>query len=176
MHIRTTTINDLDMIREVHLQTFPEGEKQIVSELAVNLLNEKTIPQTIAFVAEIEGLVVGHVAFSPLTIQNDENLQAYIMAPLAVMPDYQKRHIGAKLVKSGIAWLKQKGINILFVYGDPEYYSRFGFSTDVAAGYTPPYQLQYPFGWQAVILNGVDKAKAPGRISCVKSLRNPELW
>ena len=44
------------------------------------------------------------------------------------------------------------GVDILFVYGDPKYYSRFGFSADAAVRYIPPYRLQYPFGWQGIAL------------------------
>ena len=45
------------------------------------------------------------------------------------------------------------GVNVVFVYGDPKYYGKFGFSAEVASAYSPPYELQYPFGWQAVALN-----------------------
>jgi putative acetyltransferase len=66
--------------------------------------------------------------------------------------------------------------NILFVYGDPKYYSRFGFSVDAAYGYTAPYKLEYPFGWQAIDLNECNVTKSPVKITCVNSLCDPELW
>ncbi len=72
--------------------------------------------------------------------------------------------------------LSNMGVNILFVYGGPKYYSRFGFSADAAARYTPPYRLQYPFGWQAIALNECSIEEAPIKIACVTSLCNPELW
>lgn len=176
MHIRTAISSDLDNIREVHLRAFPEGEREIISKIAINLLSERTTPQTISLVAEIQGDVVGHVAFSPVTIDSNENLQGYILAPLGVKPDYQKQQIGSRLIESGIQELLKMQVYILFVYGDPEYYGRFGFTTDNAESYIPPYKLQYPFGWQALILNESYFENTPRNLVCVSSLNDPKLW
>ncbi len=176
MRIRIAISLDRDDIRRVHLCAFPEGEREIVSKLAINLLSEETTPQTISLVAETEGVVVGHVAFSPVIIDNKENLQGYILAPLGVKPNYQGLRIGSKLIGSGIQQLLKMGANILFVYGDPKYYSRFGFSAEAAYGYTTPYKLQYPTGWQAIVLNECNIGKSPVTITCVSSLCDPELW
>lgn len=89
---------------------------------------------------------MGHVAFSPVKIGNNVNLQSYILAPLGVKPEYQDRRIGSKLIESGMQRLLKMGANVLFVHGAPKYYSRFGFNADAASRYTPPYKLQYPFG------------------------------
>ena len=67
-------------------------------------------------------------------------------------------------------------VNLLFVYGDPKYYGKFGFKADTASRYTPPYKLQYPFGWQAITLNEVGFAESNAKISCVATLCDPELW
>lgn len=176
MHIRIATSLDRDDIFTIYLSAFPENEKDIVSKLAVDLLVESTIPQTISLVAETDNAVVGHISFSPVKIDNNDNLQGYILAPLAVMPDYQKQRIGSKLIESGIQTLLIMGTNILFVYGDPKYYGRFGFSTKNAEKFIPRYKLQYPFGWQAIILNQFSVENAAGNIVCVTSLENPELW
>ena len=120
MHIRAARSHDRDGIHSVHWSAFDEGERKIVSKLAVSLHTEEAVPQTISLVAEIEGDVVGHVAFSPVTIDNNENFQGYILAPLAVKPDYQKRRIGSKLIESGVQQLSRMGVDIIFVYGDPK--------------------------------------------------------
>jgi len=176
MLIRVATNSDRDNILNIHLRAFPDSEKDIVSALAVDLLDENTTPQTISLLAEIDNNVVGHIAFSPVKIDNNDNLQGYILAPLAVLPDYQKRGVGSKLIESGIDALLKKGINILFVYGDPAYYGRFGFNTESAEEFVPQYKLQYPFGWQALILNPFSNANTPTSIECVSCLNNPELW
>jgi putative acetyltransferase len=158
------------------MSAFAEDERDIVSKLAVNLLAEESTPQTISLVAETEGIVVGHVAFSPVSFDNNEHGQGYILAPLGVKPDYQKCHIGSKLIESGMQQLSRMGVDILFVYGDPEYYGRFGFSVDAAECYIPPYKLQYPFGWQGLALNECSTGKSSIKIACVTSLCDPALW
>jgi len=176
MPIRLATTLDRDDIHNVHWSAFAEGERETVSKLAVNLLTEESTPQTISLVAETEGIIVGHVAFSPVAIDNNEGIQGYILAPLGVRPDHQKCRIGSKLIGSGMQQLSISGVDILFVYGDPGYYSKFGFSVDAAECYIPPYKLQYPFGWQAVVLNEFSTGKSPGQIACVTSLCDPALW
>jgi putative acetyltransferase len=176
MHIRVATDLDRNAIRGVHLSAFPEGERDIVSKLAVDLLSEETIPETISLVAETEGAVVGHVTFSPVTIAAQERCQGYILAPLGVNPRYQHRRIGSQLVESGIRRLSSKGVGVIFVYGDPKYYGRFGFSADAAAPYVPPFSLQYPFGWQGIDFEACRTRTSPANIFCVKSLCDPALW
>ena len=176
MNIRVATSLDRGCIRSVHWSAFAETERELVSRLAVNLLSEKATPPVISLVAEFEGIVVGHAAFSPVTLGHNENLQGYILAPLGVKPDYQKRGIGTKLIESGMDRLSSLGVNIVFVYGDPEYYSKFGFSVDAARRYIPPYHLEYPFGWQSITLNEFSISESSIKIACVTSLCDPALW
>jgi putative acetyltransferase len=176
MLVREATTIDRDDIHGINWSAFPESEREIVARLAVDLLGENSTPQTISLVAETDGAVVGHVAFSPVTIVKNESLRGYILAPLAVKPGFQKHGIGSKLVKSGIQQLSRMGVNILFVYGDPEYYGRFGFSAAVAEGFIPPYALQYFFGWQGIVLNEYSSAESAAKIACVASLCDAALW
>lgn len=176
MHIRLATIHDAENVRSVHLSAFDEFEREIVAELAVNLLLECTSSQVLSLVAEAEGVVIAHAAFSPVTAADNDSFHGYILAPVGVKPDYQKHQTGSKLIKRGIQTLSEMDVDILFVYGDPKYYSRFGFSPDAAEFYTPPYKLQYPFGWQGITLNEYVTVTQPVKISCVTSLCDPALW
>lgn len=176
MDIRIATGNDQDDIHNIYYSAFAHDEREMVSKLAVDLLSEETTPQTISLVAEIEGSIVGHVAFSPVEICNSDYLQGYILAPLGVKPDYQKQRIGSKLIQKGIQKLSHTGVNILFVYGDPDYYSRFGFSVETAVRYSPPYRLEFPFGWQGIVLNEYKIEQPANKITCVTSLSDPALW
>jgi len=176
MNLRIANIQDHDDIQRVHLCAFPEGEREIVSKLAIDLLSEKTTPHTISIVAEADGAIVGHIAFSPVIIDSNENFQGYILAPLGVKPNYQKRRIGSKLIEYGMQHMSIMGINVVFVYGDPKYYCRFGFSVEAAHQYTTPYKLQYPFGWQAIVINEFNIKEQPVAITCVNSLCDPKLW
>lgn len=73
-----------------------------------------------------EGEVVGHVMFSPVTL-NGEDLNWQCLAPLAIKADYRRQGLAAELVKEGLESLKEFGYPACVVLGEPEYYSRFGF-------------------------------------------------
>lgn len=176
MHIRAATIADRDDILRIHLRAFDEGEREIVAKLATDLLSEDTTPRTISLVAETDGATVGHIAFSPAAINGNKEFHGSILAPLGVLPDHQKRRTGSRLVERGLRLLSAQGVHVVFVYGDPAYYARFGFSAGAALPYAAPYKLEHPFGWQAIALNKYALKKTPAAITCVTSLRNPNLW
>jgi putative acetyltransferase len=176
MNIRIATTHNGDGIRQLYWSAFPEEENEIVATLAVELLAENSALPIISLVAEMEDAVVGHVAFSPIKIENQATIQAYILAPLAVRPDVQQQRIGSALVKYGMQQLSALGVDIIFVYGAPEYYGRFGFNADTAQGYSAPYPLQYPFGWQAIAIRDCAVENGPHALQCVKALCKPLLW
>jgi putative acetyltransferase len=176
MKIRAATRDDADAVRGVYLSAFPESERDLVAQLAVDLLSEVAAPPVLSLVSEVHGNVVGHMALSPVTISDTRELLGYMLAPLAVSPDYQNCGIGSHLIENGIERLSVLGTGLVLVYGDPKFYGRFGFRVEAAARYTPPFQLQYPFGWQGMEL-GVQKAlRSAVNISCVASFSNPALW
>ena len=80
---------DSEVIREIYQSAFPEEESAMVAKLTVDLLAEKTIPEILSLVAREIETTVGHVAFSPVEIENNESCKASILAPLAVHPEHQ---------------------------------------------------------------------------------------
>ena len=175
MQIREATIGDAENIKNVHLQAFDDSEAQMVSGFAVNLLKENYPVKIISLVAIENNEIVGHIAFSPVFIESTNEHFAYILAPLAVSPKFQKNKTGSSLVKYGLDTISSLGSFIVFVYGDPQYYFRFGFKTDLAKNFIPPYTLQFPEGWHALKLNSAVFTEG-GTITCVDSLNNPNLW
>lgn len=81
---------------------------------------------TISLVAELEGRVVGHIAFSPVSI-SDGSANWYGLGPVSVLPEYQRQGIGGALIEEGLARLKRIGASGCCLVGHPEYYRRFGF-------------------------------------------------
>jgi len=83
---------------------------------------------TISLVAVQDGDIVGHIAFSPVTITSDTGtIDAIGLAPLAVLPEYQRRGIGSQLVEAGLHACRNTPYGVVIVLGHPHYYPRFGF-------------------------------------------------
>ncbi len=81
---------------------------------------------SISLVAEVDGRVVGHVAFSPVTA-SDGTPGWYGLGPVSVLPEYQRQGIGTALIEAGLARLKRMGARGCCLVGHPDYYRRFGF-------------------------------------------------
>lgn len=81
---------------------------------------------TISLVAIEDEELVAHVAFSPVTI-DDEPSCWYGLGPVAVRPDYQREGIGTELIRKGLSLLEAMGADGCVVLGEPEFYGRFGF-------------------------------------------------
>lgn len=176
MQIREARIEESGGIREVYRQAFSEDERKAVADLAGDLLSDESEPSTISLIVEEGGEVVGHVALSPVVEQGSGGLLGYILAPLAVLPKYQRKGMGSALVKHGLALLSGTTKGVLLVYGDPDYYGRFGFTAELAETYLPPYPLEYPFGWQGICLGEGALRKEAVTIECVPSLSQRDLW
>ena len=175
MHIREANDKDAEDIKYLHLQAFDDSEAAVVADFAVSLLHEKSSSKTISLVATEDDEIIGHVAFTPVFLDDSNENFGYILAPLAVLPGKQNNSVGSVLVRYGLDMVSSSGANIVFVYGDPGYYSRFGFNTDLAKGFSPPYVLKYPEGWHALRTNSADIPEG-GSLRCVESLNDAELW
>ena len=126
MIIRNETESDIEVISDVTKAAFEnhpisnQTEQFIISALrAANAL-------TISLVAEIDGKVVGHIAFSPVTI-SDGSGDWYGLGPISVLPEHQKQGIGKSLMHEGLSQLKARGAKGCVLVGDPHYYEGFGF-------------------------------------------------
>ena len=84
---------------------------------------------TLSLVATLDGEIVGHVAFSPVTI-NGEAGDWYGLGPVSVWPDRQRTGIGQALIRDGLRRLKSGGAGGCVLLGNPAYYRRFGFEND----------------------------------------------
>jgi putative acetyltransferase len=121
--IRRETESDRQAVFEVVAAAF-EGED--VAGLVDALRDSGNA--LLSLVAEQDGEVVGHIMFSPMTINSDESSFACVcLSPLGVLPAHQRRGIGSRLVEAGLAELRQSGHGAVFVQGHPAYYPRFGF-------------------------------------------------
>ena len=89
----------------------------------------------ISLVAVEDDQIVGHILFSPVTIQSPTAThQAGGLGPVAVRPDHQRRGIGGHLIKHGLRECREAGYGVVVVLGHPSYYARFGFGMASARG------------------------------------------
>ena len=148
--IRHETPADLTVVHAVNIQAFDGREAEAGLVDAVRQ-SENYIPE-LSLVAEESWQILGHILFSRLHIETENgSVPALALAPMAVLPCYQKQGIGSQLVRRGLAICKSLEHGIVIVLGHPAYYPRFGFSAYLAKS------LECPFGdcgeaWMALEL------------------------
>ena len=121
-----------------------------VNEMAFGRINEADLVEAlrqaatpkISLVAVQDGGIVGHIFFSPVSVESDTGLfTALGLAPMAVLPEYQRRGIGSELVREGLKACGQIGCDLVFVVGHPDYYPRFGFKPARQLGFDCEYAV-----------------------------------
>jgi len=126
MIIRKETKSDIEAITQVTIAAFRTLPISNHTEQFIIKALRAAGALTISLVAEIDGQVVGHIAFSPVTI-SDGAKGWYGLGPVSVLPDYQRQGIGKALINEGLSLLKDMGGQGCALVGDPNYYKRFGF-------------------------------------------------
>ena len=106
----------------------------------VDTLREQVHP-TISLVAEIDGAVVGHIFFSPVSLVGHPDLRIIGLAPMAVLPTYQNQGIGSALVLEGLKACKEADFQVTIVLGHPGFYPRFGFVPSIQFGIDSEYDV-----------------------------------
>lgn len=126
MIIRYETASDIEAITEVTIAAFRHHPISNQTEQFIIHALRNAHALTISLVAEVDGKVVGHIAFSPVTI-SDGSQNWYGLGPISVLPECQRQGIGTSLVLKGLSLLKALGGKGCALVGDPAYYQRFGF-------------------------------------------------
>jgi putative acetyltransferase len=127
--IRPERPDEVAAVHRVNAEAFGQpNEADLVDALRAN---GKAV---LSLVAELDGQVVGHVLFSPMSVEPAGACRAVGLAPLAVLPERQRQGIGSALVRDGIERCRNLGFDIVLLLGEPEYYSRFGFINAAGLG------------------------------------------
>jgi putative acetyltransferase len=124
--IRPEADSDVSAVTDVTVAAFKTLEISNHTEQFIILALRAANALTVSLVAEENGLVVGHVAFSPVGI-SDGSRNWYGLGPVSVLPEYQRKGIGTALIEKGLSQLKALGAQGCCLVGHPEYYARFGF-------------------------------------------------
>jgi putative acetyltransferase len=123
IQIRAEAAEDRALVRRVNGLAFGREEEAALVE---RLHDAGAVVLSLVAVEARE--IVGHILFSPVTIEAPSgSFEAVGLAPMAVLPDFQGRGIGSRLVGEGLGILERAGHDAVFVLGHPDYYPRFGF-------------------------------------------------
>ena len=133
IEIREERPGDVDAVRGVNLAAFEQDQESVL----VDALRGAGAAM-LSLVAVVDGEVVGHVLYSPASIGTRSGAA---LAPMAVLPDFQRQGIGTRLVETGNRMLKDSGCPFVIVVGHPRYYPRFGFVPARPLGITCPWEV-----------------------------------
>lgn len=142
--IRQEIEKDYDLTEAVVERAFKDAE---YSDHAEHFLVDKLrkgdafIPE-LSLVAESDGEIVGHLMLTKLVIENEENrYESLGLAPVSVLPEYQNKGIGSKLIRESLEIAKEKGFKSIMVLGHHKYYPRFGFKPASTWGIKAPFDV-----------------------------------
>lgn len=175
--IRESKPKDFPDIISVEKVAFGSDEE---ANLVADLLKDSSAEPTVSLLAFDKEKAIGHLLFTRAYIGDKTNQAlAYILAPLAVIPEYQKQGVGGQLIKTGLQILKEKGVEIVFVLGHISYYPNHGFITDAKSfGFPAPFPIpkKNANAWMLQFLTTITKSIEKGKIICADEMNKIKYW
>lgn len=138
MHVREELPADVAAVREVHLRAFgAHGAK--VAALNDDLRESAADGTGLSLVAVEDDSVVGHLMFTRSLLDAPSRLvDVQVLSPVSVLPEHQRQGVSSALIRSGLAILSTQRVPLVFLEGDPVYYSRLGFERAGDHGFRTP--------------------------------------
>lgn len=156
INIRKETPEDYAWVIELTEKAFEELEISDHNEgkLVDKLRKAPTFIEELSLVAELNGQVVGHILFTPIRIENGQKkFESLVLAPVSVLPEFQKMGIGGQLILAGHQKAVELGFQSAILLGHPEYYPRFGYKPASTWGIKTHYELPSDDVFMAVELS-----------------------
>ena len=176
MQIREAVETDLNDVLSIERLAFGyEKEAELVREL----LHDPSAKPLLSLLALKKGRAVGHILFTSAHLSDSKDAASIvILAPLAIVPDFQKQGIGGKLIEHGLALLSKSGVDLVFVLGHPEYYHRYGFTPAGQIGFEAAYPIpdEHAGAWMVQALRSGVMGTVSGKVICADALNKPEHW
>lgn len=154
LEVRSETTADIDRIRDVVRACFasPGQDGSPEANLVDAIRTAPAFDPELSLVAELDGQVIGHLLFSPCSIEAPRcSTPALALAPLAVLPGHETARTGTLLMREGLRRCAERGHRIVIVLGHAKYYRRFGFRPANDLGIHPPWQVA-PANFQVLAL------------------------
>ena len=137
--IREERADDHDQVRDVQSRAFGDHGVNVVVPLLQDLRRSLTTEPGLSLVACVGDTVIGHALFTRSLLDAPAHLvDVAVLSPIGVLPEYQRRGIGAGLITRGLDELEARGVPAVFLEGDPAYYSRLGFRSAIDHGFRKP--------------------------------------
>lgn len=171
--------SDNEEIKQLFTKVFSdsegEAEGRVIGNLTADIMTGTDTQDLYGFVATENKQIIGSIFFTRLRFQNRVN-NAFLLAPVAIHTRYQGKGIGRRLINFGLDRLKENGVEIVFTYGDPHFYSKVGFTPISEKVVKAPFALTQPEGWLGQSLVSQEIEPIAGNAYCVKALNKPEYW
>ncbi len=178
MKLSTYDKSDAEEIRHLFTKVFSDSEGQaeglLIGCLAFDLMKDTDAQDIHGFIATENKQIIGSIFFTRLAFESTDN--AFILGPVAIHTSHQGKGIGQKLIKFGINDLKENGVELVFTYGDPDFYSKVGFRRITEKTAKAPFELSQPEGWLCQSLVDDEIRPIAGNSRCVEALGKPEYW
>lgn len=140
--IRQETEHDYPVSEQVIERAFEDAEYSDHKEhlLVADLRRSEVFVPQLSLVAEHDGEIVGHILFTKLIIKDgDKQHESLALAPVSVLPNYQRKGIGSALIRTGLQFARELGFPSVIVLGHEDYYPRFGFTPACDKGIRSPF-------------------------------------
>ncbi len=164
----------IKLFTDVFSESEGQKEGQVIGKLVSELISTTDSKQLLGYVIILDKIIIGGIFFSPLILPSGKN--AFILSPVAIASLEQSKGLGQQLINFGIQQLKNHGVELVFTYGDPSFYSKVGFVKIGENVVKAPKKLTYPEGWLAQSLNNEDITSEAGVAKCVGALNKQEYW
>ena len=170
--------SDSAEIQALYQKVFTDSEGQsegvLIGQLVQDMMDNTDEADLFGFVAREQNQIVGCTFYTRLWF--DKPLEAFILSPVAVLPSFQGQGIGKTLISYGLGQLAEHNVDLVFTYGDPNYYSKLGFQSITEDLIKAPLAMSQPEGWLCQALNGGEIKPIPGPSRCVEALNDPVYW
>ena len=170
--------SDSAEIQAVYQKVFTDSEGQsegvLIGQLVQDMMDNTDEADLFGFVAREQNQIIGCTFYTRLWF--DKSLEAFILSPVAVLPSFQGQGIGKTLISYGLGQLAEHNVDLVFTYGDPNYYSKLGFQSITEDLIKAPLAMSQPEGWLCQALNGGEIKPIPGPSRCVEALNKPDYW
>lgn len=175
MIIRETAEADLNDVLAIERAAF---KTDLEAHFTRDLLADPSAKPLLSLIAIVEDQPVGHILFTRGHIVDAPAIAVSLLAPLAVVPKFQRQRIGGALINQGLTLQKGSGVDLVFVLGHPTYYPKYGFTPAAKLGFEPTYPIppEVADAWMAKALHPNIIGNVRGKVICCDAMNKPELW